>query len=277
MAAPQFSISTLSLSGTLADKLEAIKQADFPAIELGALDLSGTSGGTGASIEKVIHSQLRISALQEMKDFVGHSGRIMAYKMELAKSYLKMMARIGCKLLIVTPSTSSHEALNIDKMAADLRSLATLAMIKGIKIGFKPLSWSPSVYNYDIAWQIVQRAGNANIGLVIDNFNLITQPGSFESLNQIPVERINLIQLSDFTFSALPLIEDQLEIARHFRLFPGEGDHGESVKDLIRFYHSKGYQGDYVFDVFNDKYLGLSPADTLSHAINSRRFLLQDL
>ncbi|MFC6673357.1 sugar phosphate isomerase/epimerase family protein [Marinobacterium aestuariivivens] len=127
MSAPQFSISTLSLTGSLEQKLDAIKHAGFGSIELGALDLSGSGDGVSGSIERIRNSGLRISALQEVKDFGGHSGRILAYKLELAKSYLRQMVRLGCRQLIVTPATSTHAAPEPDRIAEDLRILATLA------------------------------------------------------------------------------------------------------------------------------------------------------
>ncbi len=275
--APRFSISSLSLTGSLEEKLRAISQAGFDAVELGALDLSGTKDGISGSVERIRSSGLRISALQEVRDFGGHSGRIMAYKLELAKTYLQLMARLGCRLLIVTPATSSHASVDIDRMAADLRTLATLATLRGIRIGFKPLAWAHDVHNYPLAWDIIKRAGNTNLSLVIDSFHLLAQAQGPESLAKIPVERISLVQLSDFAMSAIPALEDQIDIARHARLYPGEGSHGQSIRELIRYCQDIGYQGDYVFDVFNDKYLAQAPQDALAHAVQSRQWLLDGL
>lgn len=277
MTSPNFAISTLSLTGTLEEKLAAIKNAGFDAIELGALDLSGAQEGITGAEARLRESGIGISALQALKDFGGHSGRILAYKMELAKSYLQLMSRLGCQLLIVTPATSMHLTPDFDKIASDLRTLATLAIPKGIKIGFKPLSWSPTVNSYASAWEVLQRADNANLSLVIDSYQLQAQMQSTETLDQIPSAAISLVQLSDFTQTWVPLIEDQIDIARHYRLYPGEGSHGKSIAELIAYLMQRGYQGDFVFDVYNDKYLGSSPSESIQHAVRSREWLLQHI
>ncbi|WP_036233561.1 sugar phosphate isomerase/epimerase family protein [Marinobacterium litorale] len=273
MDTPNFSISTLSLTGSLEEKLAAVRSAGFGAIELGALDLSGDPEGVSGAIARLKASGLKISALQEVKDFGGHSGRIMAYKMELAKSHLKLMAKLGCKLLIVTPATSIHVKLDAEKVASDLRTLATLATPKGIRIGLKPLSWSPSINNYTTAWELIQRADNANLSLVIDSYQLLAQMQSPDTLDPIPASAISLVQLSDFAMTSVPLVEDQIDIARHYRLYPGEGSHGAAISDLVAYCLNKGYRGDFVFDVYNDKYLSLSAEESLKHALKARDWI----
>ncbi|WP_432695745.1 sugar phosphate isomerase/epimerase family protein [Marinobacterium sp. YM272] len=275
MQSPNFAISTLSLTGSLDEKLIAIKHAGFSAVELGALDLSGSAEGVSGSIQRVKQSGLKISALQEVKDFGGHSGRILAYKMELAKSYLQLMSKLGCKLLIVTPATSTQMKLDIERVASDLRALATLAIPKGIRIGFKPLSWSPSVSNYAAAWEVIQRADNSNLGLVLDSYQLLAQMNSPQSLEDIPASAISLVQLSDFASTSVPLMEDQINIARHHRLYPGEGSHGVAISELVSYCLGKGYTGDFIFDVYNDKYLALSPEESIQHAVHAREWILE--
>ncbi|TCK09547.1 sugar phosphate isomerase/epimerase family protein [Marinobacterium mangrovicola] len=277
MQAPNFSISTLSLTGSLDDKLKAITAAGFRSVELGALDLSGSSDGVSGSVELIKQSGVQISALQEVKDFGGHSGRILAYKMELAKSYLRLMRRLGCRLLIVTPATSTHVKLDADRIAADLRTLATLATPLGVKIGFKPLSWSPSINSYDAAWDLIQQADNSNLSLVLDSYQLQAQMQAPDVLDEIPASAISLVQLSDFAMTSVPLVEDQIDIARHHRLYPGEGSHGASICGLVKYCVDKGFSGDFVFDVYNDKYLAMAPAESIQHAVRSREWILEQI
>ncbi|GGB94933.1 hypothetical protein GCM10011352_21290 [Marinobacterium zhoushanense] len=277
MTTPNFAISTLSLTGTLEEKLDAISASGFSSVELGALDLSGSADGVSGSVTRLKQSGVGICALQEIKDFGGHSGRILAYKMELAKSYIQLMHKLDCRLLIVTPATSVHVKHDMDKIASDLRALATLATPKGVRIGFKPLSWSPSVNTYAAAWELIQRADTANLGLVIDSYQLMAQTHSPERLDHIPASAISLVQLSDFAMTSVPLVEDLIDIARHHRLYPGEGSHGVGVCELVRYCLDKGYTGDFVFDVYNDKYLSTSPADSIQHAVQAREWLLNRL
>jgi sugar phosphate isomerase/epimerase len=47
-------------------------------------------------------------------------------------------------------------------------------------------------------------------------------------------------------------VEERIETARHFRVFPGEGVHSGHVAERVRRLHRMGYRGDYSSEVFND-------------------------
>ena len=73
----------------------------------------------------------------------------------------------------------------------------------------------------------------------------------------MPTEKIFLVQLADYFFEYSDKQADMIELARHQRLFPGEGLH--DVRDLVRLLEDKGYQGHYTFEVFNDDYVNSDP------------------
>ena len=64
--------------------------------------------------------------------------------------------------------------------------------------------------------------------------------------------------------------EERIETARHFRVFPGEGVHSESVAELVRALDAMGYRGDYSFEVFNDDYRQLPLRDGGASARGAR-------
>jgi sugar phosphate isomerase/epimerase len=49
-------------------------------------------------------------------------------------------------------------------------------------------------------------------------------------------------------------VQERIETARHFRVFPGEGVHSEALAELVTRLDALGYRGDYSFEVFNDDY-----------------------
>ena len=49
-------------------------------------------------------------------------------------------------------------------------------------------------------------------------------------------------------------VEERIDTARHFRVFPGEGVHSEALAELVMRLDRLGYRGDYSFEVFNDDY-----------------------
>jgi 2-keto-myo-inositol isomerase len=63
-----------------------------------------------------------------------------------------------------------------------------------------------------------------------------------------------LVQLSDFMWQEVRSRDERIDTARHFRVFPGEGVHGEKLAEMVRRVDETGYRGDYSFEVFNDDY-----------------------
>jgi sugar phosphate isomerase/epimerase len=49
-------------------------------------------------------------------------------------------------------------------------------------------------------------------------------------------------------------VQERIETARHFRVFPGEGVHSDELVKLVRAFDRIGCRGDYSFEVFNDDY-----------------------
>ncbi len=69
--------------------------------------------------------------------------------------------------------------------------------------------------------------------------------------------KIFLVQLADFMWQETRSFEERINTARHFRVFPGEGVHSDSVVQRVRRLDELGYRGDYSFEVFNDDYVQL--------------------
>ena len=82
------------------------------------------------------------------------------------------------------------------------------------------------------------------------------------------------MQLADFMWHELRSTDEQINTARHFRVFPGEGVHSAHIAALVRHLDANGYRGDYSFDVFNDDYVQLPLATVAARARQSVRFLV---
>ena len=87
----------------------------------------------------------------------------------------------------------------------------------------------------------------------------------------MPVEKIFLVQLADYFFEYSDRQADMIELARHQRLFPGEGLH--DVRDLVQLLEDKGYRGHYTFEVFNDDYVNSDPMVIGQRAMKSARWI----
>jgi sugar phosphate isomerase/epimerase len=268
-----FGMDTVSLTGSLEARLDAISGAGFGQVMLSAADIAGHSGGTQAAIDAVRASGLRVTGLQVLRDFEGLDGHLREAKTEVARAMLEMCAALGCRLLLACSSTLRHASPQPEAAARDLRRLAMLALPLGIRIAFEALSWGRAINEVHQAWDVVARADMPNLGLGIDAYHLFASRTPPERLAELDPRRIFLVQLSDFMWQDVASVEERIATARHFRVFPGEGVHSRELAALVEQLNRLGYRGDYSFEVFNDDYRQLPPAVVAARARRSAAWL----
>jgi len=258
-----FGMDTISLAGPLAAKLRAMREAGFEQVMLAARDLVGHPDGWRAAVAEVRASGLRVTGFQVLRDFEGLSGGLHDYKVDIARSMLEMCAALGSPVLLACSSTSVHASADRAAMARDLRKLATMALPLGIRVAYEGLSWGRHVYDLVGAAEVVRLADCPNLGIGVDSFHSFATRTPLEALREVDPARIFLVQLSDFMWSEIHSVQERIETARHFRVFPGEGVHSGEIAALVRTLDRMGYAGDYSFEVFNDDYQQL-PLDTVA-------------
>ncbi len=249
-----FGMDTITLAGTLPQKLAAIEGAGFSQVMLQARDLVGHADGIEDAVRVVKASGLRVTGFQVLRDFEGLSGHLHEYKIDVAKSMLQMCHAVGAKVLLVCSSTSTHATSDPDALARDLRKLAMLALPLGIRVAYEGLSWGRHVNEFTTAWDVVCRADAPNLGIGIDSFHALATNTLLEDLDMLDPAKIFLVQLADFMWTEVKSNEERIDTARHFRVFPGEGVHSEALAELVMRLDRLGYCGDYSFEVFNDDY-----------------------
>jgi len=272
-----FGMDTISLAGTLPQKLAAIKSAGFSQVMLMARDLVGYAGGLDAAAETVRRSGLRVTGFQVLRDFEGLSGHLHDYKVDVAKSMLEMCHAVGAKVLLVCSSTSTHATGDRDAIARDLRKLAMLALPLGIRIAYEGLSWGRHVNEFNAAWDIVCRADAPNLGIGFDSFHAFATKTPLDDLELLDPDKIFLVQLADFMWNEIKSVEERIDTARHFRVFPGEGVHSAALAELVLRLDALGYRGDYSFEVFNDDYQQMPLATVAQRARRSALWLSEDV
>lgn len=270
-----FGMDTISLAGPLEAKLAAVKAAGFGQIMLAARDLVGHPEGIDAAVQAVRSSGLRVTGFQVLRDFEGLSGHLHSYKLGIAQQMILMARALGTRVLLACSSTSLHATDDPEAIARDLRKLAMLALPHGIRIAFEGLSWGRHINEVHQAWAAVQRADCPNLGLAIDSYHQFATSTPLEALEGVDPERIYLVQLSDFMWQETRTVQERIDTARHFRVFPGEGVHSQALVDLVRKLDGLGYRGDYSFEVFNDDYQQLPLPYVAGRAWNSAVWLAE--
>ncbi len=272
-----FGMDTITLSGSLPDKLRAMRDAGFSQVMLKASDLSAHPEGIDDAVRAVRQSGLRVTGFQVLRDFEGLSGHLHDYKVDIAKSMLEMARAVGAPLLLACSSTSTHAAQEVGALARDLRKLAMLAVPLGIKIAYEGLSWGRTINEFTTAWEVVSLADAPNLGLGIDSFHILAAKTPLGELDSLDPDKIFLVQLADFMWHEVRSFEERIATARHFRVFPGEGVHSAQVAELVLRLDALGYRGDYSFEVFNDDYQQIPPDTVAQRARRSALWLGEEV
>ncbi|MBI2726737.1 MAG: sugar phosphate isomerase/epimerase [Polaromonas sp.] len=272
-----FGMDTISLAGPLEAKLKAVRDAGFTQIMLSARDIVGHPDGLDAAVAAVRSSGLRVTGFQVLRDFEGLSGHLHDYKMDIAKSMLEMCHALGCKLLLICSSTSTHATSDSKALVRDLRKLAMLAIPMNIKIAYEALSWGRTVNEFPQAWDLICEADMPNLGLGFDSFHMFATNTSLDELEILDPSKVFLVQLADFMWTEIKSVEERIATARHFRVFPGEGVHSEALASLVARLHALGYRGDYSFEVFNDDYQQMPLPTVAQRAWRSALWLGEDV
>jgi len=265
------SIATVSLSGGLGEKLEAIAAARFDAVEIFENDLLSYNGRP-ADVRKAVRDLgLQVATLQPFRDLEGLPEDKRARAFARAERKFDVMQELGCDLLMICSNVSPDSLGGIGRAAADLHALGERAKARGLRIAFEALAWGRHINDYRDAWEAVRRADHPAVGLVLDSFHILARNTDISVIRAIPGDRIFLVQIAD-----APLLQmDYLSWSRHFRSFPGQGD--LPLVSFMEALAATGYDGPLSLEIFNDQFRAGSARSVALDGHRSLRYLLDQL
>ncbi|MGW5211744.1 bifunctional sugar phosphate isomerase/epimerase/4-hydroxyphenylpyruvate dioxygenase family protein [Streptomyces sp. NPDC004051] len=259
------SIATVSLSGTLTEKLTAAARAGFDGVEIFENDLLASPLTPREIRARCLDLGLGIDLYQPLRDIEAVPAEVFARNLRRARHKFELMGELGADTVLVCSSVDP-EAIDDDALAtAQLSELADLAQDFGIRVAYEALAWGRHVSTYDHAWRIVEAAGHPALGTCLDSFHILSRGSDPKGIEDIPGEKIFFLQLADAPLPAM----DVLQWSRHHRCFPGQG--GFDVAGLVRHVLRTGYDGPLSLEVFNDVFRQAEAAPT---AVDARRSLL---
>jgi 4-hydroxyphenylpyruvate dioxygenase len=193
----QTAIATVSLGGTLNEKLEAIANAQFRGVEMFENDLL-TFNGTPAEVRRMIGDLgLHTITFQPFRDFEGLPEPQRTKVFARAERKFDVMQELGCDLLLVCSNVSPDAIGGIDRAAADFRELGDRAAKRGLRVAFEALAWGRHINDFRDAWEVVRRADHPAVGLVLDSFHILARGTDLGPIRAIPKDRISLVQIAD--------------------------------------------------------------------------------
>lgn len=246
-------IATVSISGNLEEKIDAIARAGFDGIEIFEQDFIADARPPRALGSRIRDAGLELLLFQPFRDFEGLPGDLRRKAFDRAEHKFDLMQELGCDLVLVCSSAHPEALGGIDRAAADFHELGDRAAKRGLRVGYEALAWGRHVDDHRDAWEVVRRADHPQVGLILDSFHTLGRGLDPDTIRRIPGDRIFFVQLAD-----APLIEmDLLYWSRHFRNMPGEGD--LDVPAFMQAVMATGYQGPISLEIFNDQFRGGPP------------------
>jgi 4-hydroxyphenylpyruvate dioxygenase len=242
------SIATVSLSGTLIEKLEAAASVGFDGVEIFEADLLAFDGSP-ADVRQICEGLgLAITIYQPFRDFEAMPEPARRRNLDRAERKFDVMQALGTNLVLVC-SNLQPAALDDDaRAAADLAEMAERAARRGLRVGYEALAWGRHVNRWGHAWRIVQQAAHPALGLIVDSYHTLCLGDDPSGIAQVPAEKLFFVQLAD----APKLSMDVLSWSRHFRNFPGQGE--LDVTAFTRAVLASGYAGPLSLEIFNDAF-----------------------
>lgn len=261
------SIATVCLSGSLAEKLDAIANAGFIGVELFENDLTTFPGSAREVGDMIRERGLKLVTLQPFRDFEGLQGRERARAFDRAERKFDLMAELGTDLLMCCSSVHPQAQPGIAQAADDFAALGERAERRGMRVAYEALAWGKHIYDYRDSWEVVRRADHPAVGLVLDTFHIFSRGTDLASIANIPGERIFLVQTAD----APRLSMDHLSWSRHYRCFPGQGE--LQLGQFMQLLQATRYDGPLSHEIFNDVFRMGHSSQTAKDGMHSYQLL----
>jgi len=258
-------IATVSISGTLPEKLATIAEVGYDGVEIFESDLL-TFGGSPAEVRRIAEGLgLTIFFYQPFRDFEAMPEPQRTRNMDRAERKFDVMQALGTDLVLVCSNVQAAAIDDDERAAADLAEMAERAARRGLRVGFEALAWGTHINRWGHAWKIVRQVDHPSLGLMVDSFHTLSLSDDYAGIAEVPGDKIFSVQLADGPKLAM----DVLSWSRHYRTFPGQG-----ALDVIGFTRAlleSGYRGPLSLEVFNDELRRSSAGD------RARRTPLADL
>ena len=170
----------------------------------------------------------------------------------------QMAQAVDCPTIIVVPSPIPPYQTTWEEIVEEhvnvLRDLSDIAAEYGVKLSFELLGFGwCSVRTPRGAWEIVQKTGRDNVGLVVDCAHLWGGGGLFDEIEMVDPAHIFTFHLDDLEDLPKEAITDAQ------RILPGQGV--TPLGDICQRLQNVGYNGDCSVELFRPEYWQWDPKE----------------
>ena len=263
----QRSIATVSLSGTLPEKLEAIAAAGFDGVEIFENDLLYYDGSPRHVRQICADLGIAITLFQPFRDFEGCRRDRLPRNLDRAERKFDLMQELGTDLVLVCSNAAADSVGDEHILRDDLALLAERAGARQLRIGYEALAWGRHVNTWEQVWNLVRQVDHPALGVLLDSFHTLSLKGDPTGIAQIPGDKIFFVQMADAPILAM----DVMEWSRHFRCFPGQGEF--DLPGFLAPILKSGYTGPLSLEIFNDGFRAAPPRANAADGLRSLLYL----
>jgi sugar phosphate isomerase/epimerase len=256
----------------LAGRAAAAAEAGFAALSLFADDYqrARASGLSDADLRALLADHdLVVAELDPLLSWLpdesagaGLTAEGMAFRAHGEDAFYAVADALGARSL---NAVLADPPADLDRVAGAFAALCDRASRHGLLVHLEFLPWT-RIADAATAARVVERAGRANGGVLLDTWHHFRSGAAHES---IPSDRVLSIQMSDAPARAE---SDLVAETLHRRLLPGEGDAG--LVALLRHLAAGGCRAPLGVEVFSDTLAALPVREAIRRAADSARRVL---
>ncbi|MDO5739987.1 MAG: TIM barrel protein [Ornithinimicrobium sp.] len=257
------SVATVSLSGTLAEKLAAAQAAGFDGVEIFEHDLLAGPLTPEDVRRRCADLGLTITMFQPFRDVDSREPATFQANLRRLGRKMELMDRLGTELILVCSHVGEDAVSNIDQLSSQLHTVGRLAAEHGVRVAYEALAWGRHVNDYRVAAEAVALADHPAVGTCLDSFHILSRGLDPAGILELPATSLFFLQLADAPRMGM----DVLPWSRHYRCFPGQGNLDVTSVTLNALL--AGYTGPLSLEVFNDVFRQAPAPDTARDAYRS--------
>jgi len=246
-----------TMSSSLETDVSISRQAGFNALEVWYPKVEKYLTSHSVEDLKALFSDNKIKPVAlDALEFVGFRGDEYVNIQKRCREMCEIAVAIGCPTIAVVPSPSPNRQITwaeiVQEYVTVLLDLSDIATPYSIKLAFEFLGfgWS-SVRTPRAAWEIVQKVGRENVGLVIDTAHFYAGGGLMSELEALDGKKIFALHLDDCEDTPKEAITDGT------RLFPGKGI--VPMVEICSILKNIGYGGHCSIELFRPEYWEQDP------------------
>ena len=253
----------------LATALDAARLGGFDAMELRRIDFERCYEA-GMSNDQVLDlikkSGIPVGVLGVKYGFLFAQGGEQKELFDIYRLSCQNAVALGCDMLMSAPGQNDG---TIKYAIESLKRAGDIAAEYGLRIGIEFNSQHPTLNSIAVQRELIEGAGNANVGYLIDAYHFARSGAPGASFGDMPADKIYCFQYSDLSPTPVTGVRRPTD-----RLAPGKGV--VRWAEIFRLLKEKGYTGYLSYEAPNPDLWAQSPYDVCREGVELTKKLLRD-